>query len=98
MSKSNNSEHIKHILVEGELILDAIVRKFRTVQKEGNREAERQISHYNLDMILAFGYCVRSNVGTNFRKWVTLTLKECVAKGFALNDDLLKEGGGLTCI
>lgn len=49
------------------------------------------ITYYNLDMILAIGYRVRSNVGTNFRKWATATLKEYVAKGFALNDDLLKE-------
>lgn len=93
-SKSNVSEHIKHILAEGELTQEATVRKFRTIQKEGNRKVERQIAYYNLDMILAIGYRVRSNVGTNFRKWATLTLKEYVTKGFALNDDLLKEGGG----
>ena len=93
-SKSNISEHIKHILEEGELTQEATVRKFRTVQKEGEREVERSITYYNLDMILAIGYRVRSNIGTNFRKWATSTLKEYVTKGFALNDDLLKEAGG----
>lgn len=90
-SKSNISEHIKHILEEGELTLEATVRKFRTVQKEGEREVGRNIAYYNLDMILAIGYRVRSNIGTNFRKWATSTSKEYVAKGFALNDDLPKE-------
>ena len=93
-SKSNISEHIKHILEEGELTQEATVRKFRTVQKEGEREVERSITYYNLDMILAIGYRVRSNIGTNVRKWATSTLKEYVTKGFALNDDLLKEAGG----
>ena len=93
-SKSNISEHIKHILEEGELTLEATVRKFRTVQKEGEREVGRNIAYYNLDMILAIDYRVRSNVGTNFRKWATSTLKEYVTKGFALNDEMLKEAGG----
>ncbi|MBQ7242744.1 MAG: virulence RhuM family protein [Bacilli bacterium] len=75
-SKSNISEHIKHILEEGELTLEATVRKFRTVQKEGEREVGRNIAYYNLDMILAIGYRVRSNIGTSFRKWATSTLKE----------------------
>ena len=93
-SKSNISEHIKHILEEGELTQETTVRKFRTVQKEGEREVKRSITYYNLDMILAIGYRVRSNVGTNFRKWATSTLKEYVTKGGALNDDSLKEAGG----
>ena len=93
-SKSNISEHIKHILEEGELAQEATVRKFRTVQKEGEREVGRNIAYYNHDMILAIGYRVRSNVGTNFRKWATSTLKEYVTKGFALNDEMLKEAGG----
>ena len=93
-SKSNISEHIKHILDEGELEEGATVRKFRIVQFEGGREVSREAKHYNLDMILAVGYRVRSNIGTNFRKWATATLHEYVTKGFALNDDLLKEAGG----
>ena len=93
-SKSNISEHIKHILEEGELIEKATVRKFRIVQIEGEREVIREVKHYNLDMIIAIGYRVRSNVGTSFRKWATNTLNEYVTKGFALNENLLKEAGG----
>lgn len=93
-SKANISEHIKHILEEGELDEGATVRKFRIVQFEGEREVSREVKHYNLDMILAVGYRVRSNIGTNFRKWATATLHEYVTKGFVLNDDLLKEAGG----
>ena len=93
-SKSNISEHIKHILDEGELDESSTVRKFRIVQNEGEREVIRNVNHYNLDMIIAIGYRVRSNIGTNFRKWATNTLKEYTIKGFALNDNLLKEAGG----
>ena len=90
-SKSNISEHIKHILEEGELDEDSVVRNFRTTASDGK---QYYVKHYNLEMILAIGYRVRSNIGTNFRKWATSTLKEYVTKGFALNDDLLKEAGG----
>ena len=90
-SKSNISEHIKHILEEKELDEDSAVRKFRITASDGKLY---QVNHYNLDMILAIGYRVRSNIGTNFRKWATSTLKEYVTKGFALNDQLLKEAGG----
>ena len=93
-SKSNISEHIKHILYEGELDENSTVRKFRIVQKEGEREVMRNVNHYNLDMIIAIGYRVRSNIGTNFRVWATNTLKEYMTKGFAINDNLLKEAGG----
>ena len=94
VSKSSVSEHIKHILEEGELDEKATVRKFRIVQNEGNREVIRNVNHYNLDMIIAVGYRVRSNIGTSFRKWATNTLNEYMIKGFALNDNLLKEAGG----
>lgn len=90
-SKSNISEHIKHILEEGELDENSVVRNFRTTASDGK---QYNVKHYNLDMILAIGYRVRSNIGTNFRKWATSTLKDYVTKGFALNDDLLKEAGG----
>ena len=90
-SKSNISEHIKHILEEKELDENSAVRKFRITASDGKLY---QVNHYNLDMILAIGYRVRSNIGTNFRKWATSTLKEYVTKGFALNDQLLKEAGG----
>ena len=66
-SKSNISEHIKHIIEEKELDESATVRKFRTVQNEGTRIVTRNVNYYNLDMIIAIWYCVWSNIGTNFR-------------------------------
>jgi hypothetical protein len=68
-SKATISEHIKHIFEDGELETRATVRKFRTVQNEGDRQVERLTEHYNLDMILAVGYRVRSHVGAAFRQW-----------------------------
>ena len=90
-SKSNISEHIKHILEEGELDSNSVVRNFRITAADGKIY---NVKHYNLDMIIAIGYRVRSNIGTNFRKWATNTLNEYMTKGFALNDNLLKEAGG----
>ena len=93
-SKANISEHIKHILEEGELTEEATVRKFRTVQMEGSRQVSREISHYNLDMIIAIGYRVRTPVGTQFRQWATARLKEYMVKGFTLDDERLKGNAG----
>ena len=93
-SKSNISEHIKHIFEDGELSEAATVRYFRTVQKEGNRQVTRDIIHYNLDMIIAIGYRVRSQVGVHFRQWATARLKEYMQKGFTLDDERLKGNGG----
>ena len=93
-SKSNISEHIKHIFEDGELSEAATVRNFRTVQKEGNRQVTRDIIHYNLDMIIAIGYRVRSQVGVYFRQWATARLKEYMQKGFTLDDERLKGNGG----
>ena len=90
-SKSNISEHIKHIIDEGELSVDSVVRNFRITASDGKMY---NVKHYNLDMIIAIGYRVRSNIGTNFRKWATSTLHEYMVKGFALNDNILKEAGG----
>ena len=92
-SKSSISEHIKHIFEEGELNELSTVRKFRTVQIEGNREIERDIDFYNLDVIISVGYRVKSHRGTQFRIWATQRLREYIVKGFTLNDDLLKNGG-----
>lgn len=89
-SKSNVSEHIKHIFEDGELAKEATVRKFRTVQIEGNRQVSRELDYYNLDMILAVGYRVRSNVGMHFRRWASGILTEYMKKGFVLNDDRLR--------
>lgn len=93
-SKSNISEHITNIYNEGELDKDSTVRKFRTVQFEGDRSVERNINHYNLDMIISLGYRVHSKIATNFRKWATERLKEYMIKGFTMDDDRLKELGG----
>lgn len=90
-SKSNISEHIKHIFEDNELNEDSVVRNFRITASDGKIY---NVKHYNLDMIIAIGYRVRSNIGTNYRKWATETLKEYMTKGFALNDNLLKEAGG----
>ena len=93
-SKSNVSEHIKHIFEDGELVREATVRKFRTVQIEGTRKVEREVEHYNLDMILSLGYRVRSVTATRFRQWATERLKEYIIKGFTMDDERLKQLGG----
>ena len=90
-SKSNISEHIKHILEEKELDENAVVRKFRTT---ANDNKTYNVKYYNLDMIVAIGFRVRSNIGTNFRKWANERLKEYMIKGFTMNDELLKRTGG----
>lgn len=86
------NEHIQNIFEEGELDPGATIRKFRIVQTEGRREVSRLIDHYNLDVILAVGYRVRSHRGTQFRRWATELLREYVVKGFVLDDERLKEG------
>ena len=93
-SKANISEHISHILEDGELSEAATVRKFRTVRLEGEREVSRELVHYNLDMIIAIGYRVRTNVGVQFRQWATERLKEYMIKGFTLDDERLKGNAG----
>lgn len=90
-SKSNVSEHIKHIFKEGELNEESVVRKFRTTAADGK---EYLVSHYNLDMIIALGYRVRSIIATRFRQWATERLKEYIVKGFTLDDERLKKLGG----
>lgn len=90
VSKSSISEHVHNIYSEGELEEASTVRKFRTVQTEGNREVSRERDYYNLDMILAVGYRVRSNVGVHFRRWASSVLTEFMKKGFVLNDDRLR--------
>ena len=90
-SKSNISEHIKHIFEEGELNEESVVRKFRTTAADGK---EYLVSHYNLDMIIALGYRVRSIIATRFRQWATERLKEYIVKGFTLDGERLKKLGG----
>ena len=88
------NEHLKNIFEESELSEEGTIRNFRTVRQEGSREVEREISHYNLKAILAVGYRVRSNRGTQFRKWATEQLNEYLVKGFVMNDKRLKNPGG----
>jgi hypothetical protein len=88
------NEHIKNIYAEGELEPEATLRNFRIVQMEGAREVERQIDHYNLEVIIAVGYRVRSHRGTQFRRWATERLREYLVKGFVMDDVRLKEGRG----
>lgn len=90
-SKSNISEHIKHIFAEGELEESQVVRKFRTTAADGK---SYNMSFYNLDMIISLGYRVRSLTATRFRQWATARLKEYMIKGFALDDERLKGHGG----
>ncbi len=93
-SKANVSEHIKNIFLEKELQEKATVRKFRTVQNEGNRDVSRNVEHYNLDLIISLGYRIKSDVATRFRQWATTRLREYLVSGFTMNDEFLKNNGG----
>ena len=90
-SKSNISEHIKHIFDERELDENSVVRKFRTTASDGK---SYNVAYYNLDMIISLGYRVRSRVATHFRQWATERLKEYIIKGFTMDDERLKQLGG----
>lgn len=93
-TKQNVSLHIKNILREGELAEEATVKESLTVQTEGNRQVRRKTYLYNLHMILAVGYRVRSPRGTQFRQWATAHLAEYLVKGFVMDDERLKNPGG----
>ena len=93
-TKQNVSKHVKAIFLEGELEERATVNYKLTVQKEGNRKISRQLAYYNLDMILAIGYRVRSIRGVQFRNYASNVLKEYLIKGFAMDDERLKNLGG----
>ena len=93
-TKQNISLHIKNILEEGELDEAATVKESLTVQTEGKREVRRSVKLYNLDLILAVGYRVRSPRGTQFRQWATTHLREYLVKGFVMDDARLKEPAG----
>lgn len=92
-TKNNISMHMKNIFEEGELDKNSTVKKILTVQNEGNRKVKRNIEHYNLDAIIAVGYRINSKKATEFRIWATKVLKEYMVKGFALNDERLKNNG-----
>ena len=90
-SKSNVSEHIKHIFEEGELDEKSVVRKFRTTASDGKNY---NVIHYNLDMIISLGYRIKSSIATRFRRWATERIKEYMIKGFTMDDERLKGNGG----
>ena len=92
--KATISRHIKNIFDDRELVRESTVAKFATVQNEGNRQVERTIDYYNLDVIISVGYRVKSQRGVQSRIWETNVLKEYIKKGFAMDDDRLKELGG----
>lgn len=92
-TRQNIEQHINNIYNDEELNKDSTCKNFLQVQKEGNRNVKRNIDHYNLDMIIALGYRVQSQVATRFRVWATQRLHEYIQKGFALDDERLKQGG-----
>ena len=93
-SRTNVVEHIKNIYMEGELDEASTCRKFRQVRKEGDRNVSREMTFYNLDMIISVGYRVRSQRGVQFRIWASSILKEYLRKGFAMDDERIKGNGG----
>lgn len=96
-SKSNVSEHIKHIFEDGELDANVVVRKFRTTTQHGaitGKTQSHEVTFYNLDMIISLGYRIRSVIATRFRQWATKRLNEYIVKGFTMDDERLKKLGG----
>lgn len=91
-TKQNISQHIDNILNDGELDANRTVKDFLTVQQEGKRQVQRSVLHYNLDMVIALGYRVQSHMATRFRRWATQRLHEYIQKGFAMDDERLKQG------
>lgn len=92
-TKQNISLHINNVFNDGELSQNSTVKKYLTVQNEGGRKVNRNLDHYNLDMIIALGYRIQSPVAVRFRQWATQRLHEYIQKGFALDDERLKQGG-----
>lgn len=89
-SKSNISEHIANIYEQGELVYEATVRNFRTVQKEGNRMVNRKLTYYNLDAIISIGFRVNAKRGIKFRQWANKVIKNYLLRGYAINQQLLR--------
>jgi hypothetical protein len=92
-SQQNISQHIEGIYRDNELSAEATYKKFLLVQSEGKRQVQRDTAHYNLDMIIAVGYRVQSQIATRFRRWATERLHEYIQKGFTMDDERLKQGG-----
>ncbi|MBN1191526.1 MAG: virulence RhuM family protein [Dehalococcoidales bacterium] len=93
-TQQNINQHIRNIYKAGELPTETTSKKFLLVRSEGTRQVERNIDHYNLDIIIAIGYRVQSQIATRFRRWATQRLHEYIQKGFARDDERLKQGGG----
>lgn len=91
-SRQNIGQHLENIYKDNELPREATIKKFFIVQKEGSREVKREIDHYNLDVIIAIGYRVQSDVAVRFRRWATQRLHEYIQKGFTMDDERLKQG------
>lgn len=89
------NDHLKNIYDTNELEEKATIRNFRIVRQEGKREVSREIAHYNLDVIISVGYRINSQKATRFREWATAVLREYMIKGFAMDDDRLKQGENL---
>ncbi|MGO1771223.1 MULTISPECIES: RhuM family protein [unclassified Halomonas] len=87
------NEHVGNVFQEGELEKEPTIRKFRIVRQEGKRQVQREIDHYNLDMIISVGYRVKSQRGVQFRKWATQVLKDHLVQGYTLNQRRLTERG-----
>ena len=92
-TQQNIALHIKNIYTDKELTDEATHKKYLLVRQEGSRNVQRNIDHYNLDMIIALGYRVQSQIATRFRRWATERLHEYIQKGFTMDDDRLKQGG-----
>ena len=92
-TKQNVSQHIDNILADGELDENLTVKNFLTVRQEGKRQVQRDITYYNLDMIISLGYRVQSPIAVRFRRWATQRLHEYIQKGFTMDDERLKQGG-----
>jgi len=92
-TQQNVSQHIDGIFKDGELSAEATHKKFLLVQAEGKRQVKREVSHYNLDVIIAIGYRIQSQIATRFRRWATERLHEYIQKGFTMDDERLKQGG-----
>lgn len=95
-TKQNVSQHIDNILSDGELDKNRTVKNFLTVREEGKRKVQRDITYYNLDMIIALGYRVQSPIAVRFRRWATQRLHEYIQKGFTMDDERLPENSS-TC-
>lgn len=91
-SSDNISLHLKNIYASNELQENSTTEEFSVVRKEGSRNIKRKVTFYNLDAIISVGYRVNSSKATKFRIWATQVLKEYIQKGFAMDDERLKQG------